>query len=114
MDSLALSGTAPCSASLQSHLFSSVSLLGTVSSLFSSQAGLFGTSRSKTITAWLEAARKAPSVNPLAEEDSVAQALIEAGGNVSTAARRLGMPRGALRYWIQEDGLEELVEELRS
>ena len=44
------------------------------------QAELLGTSRSKTITAWLEAARKAPSVNPLAEEDSVAQALIEAGG----------------------------------
>ena len=77
------------------------------------QAELLGTSRSKTITAWLEAARKAPSVNPLAEEDCVAQALIEAGGNVTTAARRLCLARGTLRYWIQEDGLQGLVEDPR-
>ena len=49
-----------------------------------------------------------------AQERDSAPALIEAalqatGGNVSRASRRLGVPRGTLRYWIEIYGLEELV-----
>ena len=49
-----------------------------------------------------------------AQERDSAPALIEAelraaGGNVSRTARRLGVPRSTLRYWIGIYGLEGLV-----
>jgi len=41
--------------------------------------------------------------------NAIAGALAGAGGNVARAARRLGVPRSTLRYWIQQHGLAELV-----
>jgi transcriptional regulator with GAF, ATPase, and Fis domain len=41
--------------------------------------------------------------------DAIAGALAGTGGNVARAARRLGVPRSTLRYWIQQHGLAELV-----
>jgi transcriptional regulator with GAF, ATPase, and Fis domain len=35
--------------------------------------------------------------------------LLQTGGNVTRAARRLGIPRGTLRYWIRREGLSHLI-----
>ncbi len=43
------------------------------------------------------------------ERDRIAMTLIETGGNVSRAARRLQMPRSTLRYHIRTQGLEGLL-----
>jgi DNA-binding NtrC family response regulator len=43
--------------------------------------------------------------------DETAFVLRDTGGNVSRAARRLGIARGTLRYRIQRWGLEELIPE---
>ena len=42
-------------------------------------------------------------------QDALASALIECGGNVSRAARRLRVPRSTLRYRICRYGLESLI-----
>jgi DNA-binding NtrC family response regulator len=39
------------------------------------------------------------------DRERVAEALLAEGGNVSRAARRLGVPRSTLRYWIHRYGL---------
>jgi len=41
--------------------------------------------------------------------DEIAAALLATGGNVARTARRLGLPRSTLRYWIQQHGLGGLV-----
>ena len=43
------------------------------------------------------------------EESQIARALIETGGNVARAARRLGLPRGTLRHRIERFGLRHLI-----
>ncbi len=44
------------------------------------------------------------------EEPAVIRAaLAECGGNVARAARRLGVPRGTLRYRIRKYGLDHLI-----
>ena len=49
----------------------------------------------------------------LSEDDEeaavIAAALIDTGGNVSRAARRLDMPRGTLRYQIMKKKLRHLI-----
>lgn len=39
------------------------------------------------------------------DREKIAAALLAEGGNVSRAARRLGVPRSTLRYWIDQYGL---------
>ena len=44
------------------------------------------------------------------EEPAVIRAaLAESGGNIARAARRLGVPRGTLRYRIRKYGLDHLI-----
>ena len=43
------------------------------------------------------------------EESLIRAALVDTGGNVSRAARRLGLARGSLRYRIRKYGLQDLV-----
>jgi DNA-binding NtrC family response regulator len=47
--------------------------------------------------------------NTPAEAASIRAALIETGGNVTRAARRLGIARGTLRYRIRKYGLDDLI-----
>ncbi len=51
-----------------------------------------------------EVPRRDPS-----DEDSLRAVLIETGGNLSRASRRLGIPRGTLRYRVRQLGLDQLV-----
>ena len=44
-----------------------------------------------------------------ASADEIRRELIESGGNVSRVARRLGLPRGTLRYRIRKHGLDSLI-----
>jgi two-component system NtrC family response regulator len=46
---------------------------------------------------------------PEIDETALRVALIETGGNVSRAARRLGIMRGKIRYRMRKFGLEDLV-----
>jgi DNA-binding NtrC family response regulator len=49
---------------------------------------------------------------PLDEDDEagmIRAALLDTGGNVTRAARRLGIPRGTLRYKIRRYGLGSLI-----
>ena len=43
------------------------------------------------------------------EVEHINAVLRSTGGNISRAARRLGMPRSTLRYWIQIHGLGGLI-----
>jgi transcriptional regulator with PAS, ATPase and Fis domain len=43
------------------------------------------------------------------DPEVITRVLVEAGGNVTRAARRLGIPRGTLRYRICQLGLESLI-----
>jgi DNA-binding NtrC family response regulator len=58
-------------------------------------------------------ARPVPAVDSGEEEpgerELIREALLETGGNVSRAARRLGMRRGTLRYKIRRHGLTGLI-----
>ncbi len=64
---------------------------------------------------WLfEREREGQRIGPLVmgspEEPAVIRAaLAECGGNVARAARRLGVPRGTLRYRIRKYGLDHLI-----
>ena len=51
----------------------------------------------------------APSTDRAAGVEQIRRELIESGGNVSRVARRLGMPRGTLRYRIRKHGLDALI-----
>ena len=44
-----------------------------------------------------------------ATAETIRRELIESGGNVSRVARRLGLPRGTLRYRIRKHGLDSLI-----
>jgi two-component system response regulator AtoC len=48
--------------------------------------------------------RRAP-----ATPETIASVLLETGGNVSRAARRLSVPRSTLRYWIEQLDLQTLI-----
>jgi two-component system, NtrC family, response regulator AtoC len=52
---------------------------------------------------------QAAAERPASERDRIVGALREAGGNVSRAARRLGVSRGTLRYRIERHGLQPCV-----
>lgn len=43
------------------------------------------------------------------ERTLISDILIETGGNIARAARRLEMPRSTLRYWIKRYGLGDLI-----
>ncbi len=58
----------------------------------------------------MEGQRIGPLVKGSPEEPAVIRAaLAECGGNVARAARRLGVPRGTLRYRIRKYGLDHLI-----
>ena len=58
----------------------------------------------------MESQRMGPLVKGSPEEPAVIRAaLAESGGNVARAARRLGVPRGTLRYRIRKYGLDHLI-----
>ncbi len=46
------------------------------------------------------------------EKELMAQALAHTGGNVSSAARLIGMQRSSFRYRIERYGLDEMIQEL--
>jgi DNA-binding protein Fis len=43
------------------------------------------------------------------EEERLRAVLSETGGNVARAARRLGIPRGTLRYRIEKFSLQHMI-----
>jgi DNA-binding NtrC family response regulator len=53
--------------------------------------------------------RDAPSVSEDDESAMIRAALIDTGGNVTRAARRMDIPRGTLRYKIRRYGLDHLI-----
>jgi transcriptional regulator with GAF, ATPase, and Fis domain len=55
------------------------------------------------------AAEAPPATDRARDRAEVAAALRATGGIVARAARRLGLPRSTLRYWIQQHGLQDLV-----
>ncbi len=58
----------------------------------------------------MEGPRMGPLVKGSPEEPGVIRAaLAESGGNVTRAARRLGVPRSTLRYRIRKYGLDHLI-----
>ncbi len=58
----------------------------------------------------MEGQRMGPLVKGSPEGPAVIRAaLAECGGNVARAARRLGVPRGTLRYRIRKYGLDHLI-----
>jgi transcriptional regulator of acetoin/glycerol metabolism len=52
---------------------------------------------------------EAPSRGSNPVQEALVSALIESGGNVSRAARRLRIPRSTLRYRIGRYGLDSLI-----
>jgi len=48
-------------------------------------------------------------VGPANERDRVAETLLDTGGNISRAARRLGLARSTLRYRLRMHGLTDLI-----
>ncbi len=60
----------------------------------------------------LESSAMEPDADPGDDEDEPAlirRTLLETGGNLSRTGRRLGMPRGTLRYKIRRYGLSDLI-----